>query len=579
MFNKEHLRVNVVNDVDTKQYVHAVLDSLHSTLVSSLGPYGSTAIVHDPQVGHYMTKDGFSILNKVRYNDPILNTLLSIIRESSQRLVMRVGDGSTTSIIASNYIHGQIVKLINDNKLNIRPKDLIDLLQEAVERIIEVITTKYTKHVSEDLKEIDHIAAVSLNNDKKLGKLVGDIYRQVGFDGFVRVKLSKTKETTFETSPGFEIDAGYLDKELVNTDTDECRINNVRVLMFDGALQPEDKGVVNAAINNVNEMANSTGHAASLVIIAPGLSSEMSSYLRQVVTYNYTKKDIRNNINVIKFALGTEHDQESYQDLATKTGATIVKNSMGDRTVDILDVFGFVGEVTSSYRNTVFTDFVNDTDIVERVAMRIGTIRAERQRMKDENIIDTRKEYELQKRLAVLEGKLVTLYVGGNSDHEKATTKYLIDDAVSACKSAMRHGYVIGCNLTIPLAIKELLSSDLEDNMEIALQSIYKAFFFVFTDVYFNKHTRPVLGEEKVTQEEYDHYVATLKELDGRVESIFTACLEREEAYNIITEEFTATDIINSAETEIEILRNVISIISLVTTSNQFITANAETSL
>jgi len=143
----------------------------------------------------------------------------------------------------------------------------------------------------------------------------------------------------------------------------------------------------------------------------------------------------------------------------------------------------------------------------------------------------------------------------------------------------MRHGYVIGCNLTIPLAIKELLSSDLEDNMEIALQSIYKAFFFVFTDVYFNKHTRPVLGEEKVTQEEYDHYVATLKELDGRVESIFTACLEREEAYNIITEEFTATDIINSAETEIEILRNVISIISLVTTSNQFITANAETSL
>lgn len=578
MFNNEHLRVNVVNDKDTKQYVQAVLDSLHSTLVSSLGPYGSTAIVHDPQVGHYMTKDGFSILNKVRYNDPIMNTLLSIIRETSQRLVMRVGDGSTTSIIASNYIHGQIVKLMEEHKLDIRPKDLIDLLQDAVERIIEVIQTKYTKHVSEDLKEIDEIAAVSLNNDKKLGKLVGDIYREVGFDGFVRVKLSKTNETSFQTSPGFEIDAGYLDKELVNTDTDECRINNVRVLMFDGVLQPEDKGVVNAAINNVNEMANSTGHAASLVIIAPGLSSEMSSYFRQVVTYNYKKQEIRNNLNVIKFSLGTEHDQESYQDLATKTGATIVKNSMGDRNLDVLDVFGFVGEVTSSYRNTVFTGFVNDTDIVERVAHRIGTIRAERQRMKDESIIDTRKEYELQKRLAVLEGKLVTLYVGGNSDHEKATTKYLIDDAVSACKSAMRHGYVIGCNLTIPLAIKDLMSYDLDNNMGTALQALYRAFFFVFTDVYFNKHTRPEL-KGKYTKEEYDNHVATLKEMDERVESIFNACLEREEAYNIITEEFTATDIINSAETEIEILRNVISIISLVTTSNQFITANAETSL
>lgn len=583
MFNKYDMRVNVVNDTETKQNVEAVLEALHNSLVLSLGPYGSTAIIHDPQVGHYMTKDGFTILGKIRFNSPVMQTILDIIREASQKLVMKVGDGSTTSIIAANFIYTEILQLMKEGDLaGVRPKDVIDFLKEAAERIIAKIK-EFTKPISEDLKEIDHIATVSLNNDAKLGKLIGDIYREVGLDGFVHIKLSKTNQSHYETEKGFQVDGGYLDKMLVNTETDECRINNANVIMFDGVLHKEDEDVLTAALNHTIVEANNGG-VTGLMIIAPGISAEISAWLRRVVINNFGKSNVRNIINVIKFPLGTDDDIDRYNDLAIVTGSMIVKNSMGDRDFDITSVMGKVDEITSNYKQTVFTGYRGDA---EEIAIRKGTINAERQRMKDEQIIDHVRNYQLQKRLAVLEGNLVTLFVGGNSDHEKATTKYLIDDAVAACKSALKHGYVIGCNLAIPIAIDELLEEPMDAKAATVLKAIRKAFFNVFGEVYTNKYSVPSLSEEagdafvkdtetRLYAEEIDEYKSAVLEHYTQIEEVFNKCVAERKAFNLITEEFTETEIINSAETEIEILRNVISIMSLLTLSNQFVTTNAD---
>ena len=64
---------------------------------------------------------------------------------------------------------------------------------------------------------------------------------------------------------------------------------------------------------------------------------------------------------------------------------------------------------------------------------------------------------------------------------------------------------------------------------------------------------------------------------DNKIEEIIDDCIENRKFYNLKThtmETFDTTSVINSVDTDIQILKSTISIISILATSNQFITLN-----
>lgn len=542
------LRTNAVSSEDTQEYIQKVLELLSNRLSLSLGPHGSTAIIQNEQLGHFMTKDGYTILKSLRFNDPIAMTILQIIQDISTQLVMKVGDGSTSSIIAAQCLYDELKSI---TEYEIRPKEVLDSLNHIVDLLVEELK-EYKRDISDDLEEIKYIASISLNNDFEIGEMIAEIYKKIGKSGFINIKVSDSDKTYYTKTDGFQIDFGYLDKILVNNTMDECELINNNILMFNGPVNDKYKDIIMEALKEV-EMRQE-----SLTIIAPNYSSDVAAFFRGIITYNYRQAGRKSNMNIIKFPLATEHDENSFYDLSVKTGARIIQNRMGDlpEKETINEFFGKADRVVSNYKTTSFLGSHGNED---QINIRIGNIKNELKILNESLNKDMAKRYELQKRLAILEDKLYTIHIGGKSEHAKMTDKYLIEDAISACKSAIKFGYVIGGNLSIPICIKKLMDK-LSSGSFPKDYNKYKTYLAILENAFRNVYL-------KVLENKF-------KDKDT-VNEIYQECISREQCYDLINADFTDKTIINSVETEIEILKNVTSIISLLLVSNQFITINA----
>ena len=86
------------NIVTGKEYLDTMLtiaDVASEMVVKTLGPYGKTTIIDDGTFT-YPTKDGWSVLKRLRFNDPIYNTLYGVLKQVSFDIV------NTTMLISAD---------------------------------------------------------------------------------------------------------------------------------------------------------------------------------------------------------------------------------------------------------------------------------------------------------------------------------------------------------------------------------------------------------------------------------------------------------------------------------------------
>src|SRR5699024_157019 len=160
---------------------------------------------------------------------------------------------------------------------------------------------------------------------------------------------------------------------------------------------------------------------------------------------------------------------------------------------------------------------------------------------------------DLQKRANSLNNAIAKLYVGGSSQAEKTSRLYLVEDSVHASKSALEYGYVSGGNLSVNKVIKNINREVLSDLDNLTLDLI---------DISSREVYHKVL-------ENFNRFSS------GEIESITQTCIDKDAILNIKNNEYeddVNTDIINSVETDIKILETTISIIGLISLSNQFLT-------
>jgi chaperonin GroEL len=547
---------NVVNkDILTKQ-IEETLVSISDYLALSLGPNGSTTIIERSDRNHYTTKDGFTILKNIRIGDNIGNTILDLIKRISDELVFKVGDGSTSAIIAAKELYFSLKRFEEKHKL--RSKDLIDLLKSCSEDIINGIQQISKKLTIDDKELIKNIAGVSLNNDFHMGSMIQEIYEKITESGFINVKMSDTNKTHYQILNGFELGTGYLDPIFKNSSSGECILKNADVFLIDGKID-------SSFIDNLNKILiryltiESNPERIPLVIIAGGLDEEAKIFLRRTFLH-LQQKEAPKLFNIIIPDIYTDKGRDIFDDLAISLNAHPYKKDLGIA-FDIGEMDEMVGktkEVISSiwtttiYLNNITSDIHNEIlkEKKEEITLMLKS-------MNDK--FDAKSEIEkfhLSKRLAMLEGnRLATIFVGGETDFEKECNKFLIDDAVSACKSAFKYGYVLGCNLAITIVTRSLLVTYMNtnkfDTKSDMLLEIFDAFKRLFITVFKNKYNR----EEDLSM----------------IEDIFDKCVHNDIAYDLINEGYTDNKIINSAQTDIEILRATVSIISLIYSSNLFI--------
>ena len=570
---------NVVEEKNTKNKMRTTSELIAKALIATLGPYGSNTIIQDRSGNHFATKDGYDLMNRISFEDEVARTILDLFRTTASNQVFNVGDGSTSAIVVANALFQSLTdpEQIEHFK-KIAPKDITDILND-LSKMIEVRLKEIALPVSEDMHELDVIAAIANNNDTETGKLIGDIYRKVGQHGFISMDVvNKQEKDTYELKQGIEWGRGYIDSIYAQDSQDDKIIydGNTRVIISNSYITYDD--LEKYFITLMKTAMNQEG--VQLLIVSNGYDDDVVQFLKQNRTKHLRigSKDLPMDFTPVDIAQTTVESKNTLEDLALLCGCEIIDKVKYDgKEAQIVaraeQFIGRAGKVIITPKTTQVTALDKLPERVSKeIKSKIKEIDNQLSKLKSIEV-PTKEEdmkiYNLRTRRARLTSTNAVLHVGGKTMAERMTRQRLIEDAIFACKSTLVHGYIPGGNICIPKILmnnKEAFASVLGEKYTYLPIDNIRSFFAYFIDMLsdaFLESYRAVLSNSYMTEE--------------IVTSTIETCLKENKFYNLKThsyEDWDKTNVINSADTDIQILKSCISIIGILSMSNQFITLN-----
>ena len=547
---------NIVTEAEFKESVREVFEMVSDALAHTLGPFGSTTIIEQHGEVH-ITKDGWNVLKSIRYANMIDNNILSLLKRISAQVVGKVGDGSTSSIVAAN----EVLKAIESSDIlkHMRPKEVVDVLSKCVDKIIERIYANAIPVNKENYDEIYHMAHVATNGDDEIASMIHEIYKETGNPVIEYVK-SKTGKTSMEITEGYRGNISYLDAIYATNDSGKCELQKPYFLMFDFKIDKETTlPIISAAAMHAAQ------NGSRLVVVAPNYDKFLVDYIR-VTTNQEFKSRATSLVVYTKATLISNLTQEMYRDFAMMVGAEIINEeyvlpSLENGQVqpsDIEDIAGYLGQVehaTIDAEATYVEGYIarnkNRYDLYLQNAEH--NLAAKEEDNMTRGIIDE-KANEYKTRVRRLRGSIGVINVGGVTTLEQKAKYDLVDDAVKACESAFLYGYNIGGNLVIPRHAIDIINESVDNKdaeMPVVELEVYRALANAFTEVY-----------SRVLRN------AQMDESD--IEKTVERCLVDGNIYDLVKEEFS-NDIINPCATDVEILKATVSIVSLLVSSNQYV--------
>jgi len=392
------------------------VEKLTNAVGSTLGASGKCVILEDAQGKPQITKDGVTVANSIVLQDPLENIGATLIKEAAQRTVSDAGDGTTTATVLAKAILDQASEhsLLDDTR---KMKNGID---SGVDKVIKYLNKKSRKVSG---ARIDQVATISANNDKELGKVIGEAFRLVDETGVVMMETNEQPETVVELIEGVQYDQALKNNHFItNKEKGTAELDNPLVL------------IVESVIPNVRKIQSVLEHiiknGKSLLIIA-----DVDQQVVSALAMNKSKGNIK--VNIVDAPVYGISKKDVLSDLCAVTGAKLINEDLGDD-MDIIQpehLGSCIKSVTNHEETIIQVDLTDNTEVKETIALLEKNIKE----TKNPNII-----IRLEKRLAKLKAKVATVKVGANSEIELKEKRDRVEDAICATKAAIKEGIVPG---------------------------------------------------------------------------------------------------------------------------------------
>ncbi|MBT5018750.1 MAG: chaperonin GroEL, partial [Planctomicrobium sp.] len=193
------------------------VNTLADAVAVTMGPTGRNVIIDKSFGNPVVTKDGVTVSKEVELEDPYEHMGAKLVNEVATKTSDIAGDGTTTATVLARAIYSEGLRSIS---LGANPTVVRKGIEKAVDAAIEFLE-EFARPVS-GKKEIEHVGAISANNDIEIGKLIADAMEKVGRDGVITVEEGKSSETTLELAEGMQFDKGYISPYFV-TDASEMK--------------------------------------------------------------------------------------------------------------------------------------------------------------------------------------------------------------------------------------------------------------------------------------------------------------------------------------------------------------------
>ena len=431
---------NLAFGEEAKNNVFKGIEKLTKAVSSTLGASGKCVLLENELGQPVITKDGVTVANSITLRDPIENMGATLLKEAARQTVKEAGDGTTTATVLAHSILLEAYATSNSGS-----REMKEGIESATKKVIDYLE-KLAVPVEGDM--VNHVATISSNNDKELGNVIAEAFKQVGKNGVVTMEISNDSETSYEVINGATIDKPLKNFHFITDESKkEAVLENPLVLLVENKIENIRKiqSVLEYVIKN-NE---------SLLIIG-----EADEQVVSALAMNKKKGNIK--VNIIDTPDFGIYRKEKLQDIALLTGATVVNEDLGDD-LDMIEV-EMLGKCLKS--------ITNDQETI----IQVGDTSIEVQEVIDSIQDDIKKETlpgklnRLEKRLGLLSCKVAVVKVGASSEVELKEKLDRVEDAMCATKAAIKEGIVPGGGIALLNASTYIKPSN--DNEKVLLEAI-----------------------------------------------------------------------------------------------------------
>lgn len=447
----------------------------------TLGPQARKALMYRTHNrGSRIVDDGHTVAQCQEPNDPFVRLAAATFKEACQRTNEKVGDGTATTTTIGMRLFNDAYNLLVEGTSTMTRKAKAGRIGVSTLRSNILKSALWVKEEIKkvavpvkDVKDLEKVATISVGGDAELGKTIAQMAWDTGVDGFIDVVEGYKGEIETEIVKGFRFPAKPGAKAFINNPARyEMLIQDCPVLLTNHAL--DNGGDIATTLQKLNSFTS------KIIVIAPSFSENVL-----VNMVNATKQGYF--IFPVKVpALRTEQ----FEDFAIYCGARFIDKAKGGtiRSINSGDL-GFLTKLivkdTENREDAVATGGKGETDVSSQykekdesgkvewkdrlsspVKDRIETLKSQLKETQQEIF-----KKLLERRIASMASAVGVIRVGDSTQASSLDRKLKIEDAVYACKAALRGGYVKGGGI----CLKEIADTMPDDDvLKSALKEPYE---------------------------------------------------------------------------------------------------------
>lgn len=426
---------------DARSKIANGVKKLADTVRVTMGPKGRNVILEKSYGSPVVTNDGVTIAKEIEFEDKYENMGAKLAKEVATKTNDSAGDGTTTATVLADAI-------ITEGLKNVAAGANPIAIQRGIMSATAVVTDALAKMAEpvDSNEKIQQVATISAQNPE-VGRIIAEVFEQVGADGVVTVEEGNTMGLEKFVVEGMQFDSGFLSPYMItNPEAMEAVLENPYILLTDkkiGNLQ-DILPLLEAVVAEGNK---------NLVIIAEDVESEALATL--------VVNKLRGTFNVLAVKAPGFGDRRKamLDDIAILTGGRVISEEVGLKLdqATIQDL-GRAKKVISTGDFTTVVDGAGDANAIANRVLEI-------ERAIDNSKSDYDKE-KLAERRAKLGGGVAVIKVGAATEVELKEKKHRIEDAVLATKAASSEGIVAGGGSALLRAAQELRTYKSKDAEE-----------------------------------------------------------------------------------------------------------------
>ncbi len=424
------------------------IDTVGDSIKPTIGPRGRTVIYDKGYGGPVITGDGGTISREIVLVDPIQNIGANLEKEAAQRTNDTAGDGRKTTILLTQAIATEGMKILSPSFLK-KLYRLVTFNSFKVNAIgvkngIEMaskVAVEYLKSISTPVvgdEGLDRVAIIS-SKSEEIGKFISATISKLGPDSVITVEESNVVGITSETSQGMEIDKGFISPYFA-TDTvkQETELKDVNVIVTDlkiGAIEP---------LVPLMEAIMASGKRDLLIIaedvVGEALQTFIMNKLRGVM-----------NVACVKAPGFGNRKRDYLEDIATLTGATLLSQDLVSIEDAGLEHLGSADRVVVKKDRTTI---VGGKGKQEAINGRIEAIKKEIETTESKH-----DKLKLEERVGKLSGGIAIIKIGAATETETKYLKLKVEDAINSVKAAQEEGIVPGGGSSLIRAAQAIIEA------------------------------------------------------------------------------------------------------------------------